>query len=169
MAVTAHVFPSFSLAVAEKKVNLNATDTVQVALIASTGGTGNSITWNSTSEGFTTFSSFLAGSGAGTVVEVSGGGYSRGALTTAHTSVADSGVYTSFASTDSSIAWSSVTFTALYAVFIDNSVGGSDSTNQLICYWDFGGAQSVSAGTFTLTFGTGSGSVSNCIVQWTSS
>ena len=168
MAVTAHVFPSFVLACDKKLANIGASgDTVEVALIASTGGTGNTIAWNSTSQGFTTFSSFLAGSGAGTVVEVTGGSYARLSLTAASQAVADSTTFTSF-TYSGTISWSSVTFTTLYAVFLDNTIGGTDSTNQLICYWDLGGAQSVSGATFTLNLGTAN-SVSNCIVQWTSS
>lgn len=168
MAVTAHVYPSFELAAAKKTANVNTSgDTIQVAMIASTGGTGNTYAWNATSQGHVHFSDFLAGSGAGTLVEVSGGGYSRLSLTAASQAVADSTVYTTL-TYSGAISWSSVTFTALYAVFIDNTIGGTDTTNQLICYWDLGGAQSVSAATFQLNLGTAN-SVANAIVQWTSS
>lgn len=167
MAVTAHVYPSFELAAAKKTANVNTSgDTIQVALIASTGGTGNSYTWNSTAQGHTTMANFLAGTGAGTLVEVSGGGYSRLSLTAANQAVSDSTTFTTL-TYSSAISWSAVTFTAVYAVFIDNTIGGTDSTNQLICYWDFGGAQSVSTATFQLNLGTAN-SIANAIVQWTS-
>ena len=42
-------------------------------------------------------------------------------------------------------AWTSATFTAYHAVIYDTSV-----TNDLICSIDFGGAQAVVAGTFTI-------------------
>lgn len=165
MAVTAHVYPSFILASEKKTVNINATDTIQVALIASSGGSGNTYAWNSTSQGHTHFSDFLSGSGAGTLVEVSGGSYSRLSLTTGSTAVSNSTTFTSF-TYSGSISWSAVTFTTLYAVFIDNSVGGTDSTNQLICYWDLGGAQGVSGVNFSLGLATAN-SIANVIVQWT--
>jgi hypothetical protein len=173
MAVTAHVFPSFVLASETKTANVGVSaDTIQVALIASTGGTGNTLAWNSTLQGATHFSGaagtgLLGGSGAGTVVEVSGGSYARLSLTGASQAVADSTTFTTL-TYSGTIQWTAVTFTALYAVFIDNTIGGTDSTNQLICYWDLGGAQSVSGANFTLTLGTAN-SVSNAIVQWTSS
>jgi hypothetical protein len=168
MAVTAHVFPSFVLACDKKLANVGASgDTIQVALIASTGGVGNSLTWNATAQGFTTFASLLVGSGAGTVVEVTGGSYARLSLTAANQAVADSTTFTSL-TYSTAISWAAVTFTTLYAVFIDNTIGGTDSTNQVICYWDLGGAQSVSGATFTLNLATAN-SIANCIVQWTSS
>jgi hypothetical protein len=47
-------------------------------------------------------------------------------------------------------SWAASTITAAYAVFYDSS-GGTNATNFPIVYWDFGGNQSSSNGTFTLT------------------
>jgi hypothetical protein len=43
-------------------------------------------------------------------------------------------------------AWTSATFTAYHAVIWDDTVG----TDDLICSIDFGGAKTVSGGTFTI-------------------
>ena len=141
MAVTAHVYPSLDLAIGNKSVNLG-TDTLRVLMIAS--GTYN---WNATSQGHVHVSDFLAGSGSGAVTEVTGGGYSR--LTLASVTWADSGLISTLDFANPS--WASGTFTANYAVFFDNTVGGTDSTNQLIAYWDLGGTTGTGIAPFTLT------------------
>jgi hypothetical protein len=165
MAVTAHVYPSFILASETKTANISNSDTIQVALIASAGGTGNSYTWNSTAQGHVHFHDFLLGSGAGTNVEVTGGSYARLSLTTASTSVSDSTIYTTF-TYSGAISWTNVSFSTVYAVFIDNTIGGTDTTNQMICYWDLGGTQTVAGANFTLTLATAN-SITNAVVQWT--
>jgi hypothetical protein len=46
-------------------------------------------------------------------------------------------------------------FNPAYAVFF-TSTGGTDATNFIICWWDFGGAQLGTGGNYTLTIaGTG--------------
>lgn len=159
MAVTAHVYPSFTLALATKTQNAGASgDVIKVSLIASTSPL---YTWGTTPESQTTFTNWLTGDGThGAMTEVSGGGYAALSLTAASQAIADSGLFTSL-TYSGTIAWSSVTFTTTYAVFYF-SVSG-----QLICYWDLGGSQSVSGATFTLNLGSAN-SVSNCIAQWTS-
>ena len=47
-------------------------------------------------------------------------------------------------------SWSSVTFTARYAVVYKST--GTASTSALIALIDFGGDQAVSSGTFSITF-----------------
>jgi hypothetical protein len=156
MAVTAHVYPTLDLAMGKPVSNhpFFTTDTLQVLLIAS-----GTYTWNATSQGHTTVTNFLAGSGSGALTEVSGGNYSRQTL--ASVTYADSGLVTTLSCANPS--WANATFAAVYAAFFNNSIGGTDATNQLICYWDFGGSQSVTAATFTLTVsGTG-------LVTWTAS
>ena len=153
MAVTAHVFPTLDLAIGKKTVNFT-TDTLQVLLVAS-----GTYTWNATSQGHTTVTNFLGGSGAGALTEVAGGNYSRQTL--ASVSYTDSVLVTTL--TCANPSWSNGTFSAVYAAFFDNTVGGTDSTNQLLCYWDFGGSQSVTSATFTLTI-SGSG-----LITWTAS
>lgn len=155
MAVTAHVYPTLDLALGNKTANLG-TDTLRVGLVASTSP---AYTWNATSQGHTTVTNFLAGSGAGALTEVTGGGYAR--LTLSGVSFSDSGLVTTL--TCANPSWTAVTFSATYAFFFDNTIGGTDSTNQLLCYWDFGGTQTVASATFTLTIsGTG-------LITWTAS
>ena len=146
MSVTAHVYPSLNLAIGNKTVNFG-TDTLKVLMIGA--GTYN---WNATSQGHVHVSDFLAGSGSGTMTEVVGGGYSR--LTLSSVTWTDSGLISTLGCANPS--WASGTFTALYAVFFDNTVGGTDSTNQLIGYWDLGGITGTGVAPFTLTI-SGSG------------
>lgn len=158
--VTAHVYPSFTLALADKTQNAGASgDVIKVSLIASTSPV---YTWGATPESQTTYTNWLTGDGThGAMSEVTGGSYSVLSLTAASQAIADSTVYTSL-TYSGAISWSSVTFTTTYAVFYFSVTG------QLICYWDLGGAQSVAGSTFTLNLASANG-VSNCIVQWTSS
>ena len=70
------------------------------------------------------------------------GGYSRGVKALAGKAVTE-GATTKFDATD--VAWTAATFTAYFAVIWDSSAG-----NDLICCIDFGGAKTVSGGTFTI-------------------
>ncbi len=166
MSVFGHYFPSFTLAMAGKSVNV-ASDTLQVLLVAS-----GTYTWNSTALAAVHVSDFLAGSGGGALTEVStvGTGYTRKTLATvavANTVSAPSGYTTLTVSANPT--WTSCTFTCSYALIFDNSVGGTDSTNQVIGYFDFGAAQAVTpAAPFVMNLGSLSG-VSQALVQWQSS
>jgi hypothetical protein len=165
MAVIAHYYESFGNAVLTKTVNVTS-DTLQVLLIAS-----GTYTWNSSAVNDVHVSDFLAGSGAGAMTEVSAGGtnYSRKTLATvtvSQTYAAPNAYMTLVIS--SNPTWSAATFSASYAVFFDNTVGGTDSTNQMICYWDFGGSQVITSGTpFVLNLASLNG-VSQALVQWQS-
>lgn len=142
MTVTAHYFPEFENQMGTKVINLSS-DTLTVGLIAS-----GTFTWGATPEGYTFVASFLGGDGThGALTEVSGGGYSRQALTGVSFS-ASGEVVTLTASTNP--AWSSATFSTVYGFLYDSTVGAGDSSHPIICYWDFGGAQPVSSSTFTL-------------------
>jgi hypothetical protein len=80
--------------------------------------------------------------------EASGTGYTAGGLTIGSVTFTASGhVYTLASS--ATLQWTTSTITASYALFYD-STPGTNSTNPVLGYWDFGGAQSSSAGTFTL-------------------
>jgi hypothetical protein len=157
MTVVAHYFPEFELQMGGKDVNLSS-DTLTVGLIAS-----GTFTWGSTPEGYTYVSQFLAGDGthgALTEVSVSGTGYTRQNLS--GVSFAASGeVVTLTASTNPS--WTGATFSAVYGFLYDSTVGSGDSSHPIICYWDFGGTQTASGVTFTLTV-SGSG-----LISWTAS
>ena len=70
------------------------------------------------------------------------GGYTQGGQALDNKSVTEAAT-TKWDADDES--WTSASFTAYHAVIYDTSV-----TNDLICSIDFGGAQTVSAGTFTI-------------------
>jgi len=79
---------------------------------------------------------------ANEIINQSGSGY------TANGSLLDNKSVTTAAATKfdaDNTAWSSSTFTAYHAVLYDLS-----NTSSLICSIDFGGAKTVSAGTFTI-------------------
>lgn len=157
MAVTAHVFPSATLKAATKVWNLGSGgDTLKVGLAT---GTFN---WVAATEAYVTVSDFLtnAGSGGGgALTETAGTGYSRQTLTSQ--TVTDTGLVTTL--TCANPSWTSSTFSAAYAFFYNAVVDTNDTTRNMICYWDLGGTDTVSSGTFTLTI-SGSG-----LVTWTSS
>ena len=79
------------------------------------------------------------------------GGYTRGADATnlLASSAVTVAATTKWDATDH--AWAAATFTAYGAVIYDATVG---ATNNLICAIDFGGAKTVSAGTFTIIWDT---------------
>src|ERR1035441_9487250 len=158
MAVSAHVFPSLSLNALKKTLDVYpGNDTLDVLLIAT-----GTYTWGATPETQTHVSDFLAGdgtNGALTEVSTSSTAYTRQALS--GVTLADSGLVTTLDCNNPS--WAAATFSAKYALFYDSTVGGTDSTNQMICYWDFGSSQSVTATSFTLTINVAG------LVTWTSS
>lgn len=157
MAVTAHVFPTLDLAMGKPSSNhpFFTTDTLQVLLVAS----GGPYTWNATTQGHVHVTDALTNTGGTALTEVTGGNYSRQTLTSV--TYTDSGLVTTL--TCANPSWANATFSAIYAFFFDNSIGGTDATNQLLCYWDFGGTQTVTSATFTLTI-SGSG-----LITWTAS
>jgi len=155
MAVTAHAFPSLSLNGLQKTLNAS-TDSLQILLIAS-----GTYTWNSTSQAHTHVSDFLAGSGTGALTEVSTSGTNYTRRTLGSVTLTDSGLVTTL--TCANPTWSSASFGTVYACFFDNSVGGTDSTNQLLCYWDFGSPQSVLTTAFTVSLNAAG------LLTWTSS
>lgn len=164
MAVSAFVYPSFIDALNAKTVAVT-TDTLKVMLISA-----GTYTWNTTSQAHVHVSDFLAGSGAGAMTETStsGTGYTRQTLATVATSDVFSTPHTYTSLTVSTAPnWTSASFSTTYAVFFDNTIGGTDSTNQLVAYWDLGGTQTVTASTFTLSLATAN-TVANTLVQWTS-
>lgn len=141
MAGVSHWFPVLETLLAAKTINLT-TDTLTIGLIAS-----GTFTWGSTPEGYEYVSQFLAGDGThGALTEVTGGNYSRQALT----SVSFTASGETVTLTAASPTWASATFSTVYAFLYDSTVGSGDSSHPIIQYWDFGGAQSVTSTTFTL-------------------
>lgn len=95
------------------------------AIIAYTGITGTTFTGCTTSSG--------------------GGVLSTGGAVTS----ADH-VYTLTTATNPAWTTAGAAFNPAYAVFFDD-IGATDATNFPICWWDFGGAQLGTGGTYTLT------------------
>lgn len=156
MAVTGHFFPEFQYQMGAKAINLTS-DTLTMGLIAS-----GTFTWGATPEGYTYVSSFLGGDGthgALTEVSTSGTGYTRQAATSV--TYSSSGEVVTL--TSANFAWSSATFSTVYAFLYDSTVGTGDSSHPIVGYWDFGGSQSVSGTTFTLTVNASG------LVTWTAS
>lgn len=164
MAVVSHVYPVF---VGSHNASALASDTIKVLLVASTSP---AYTWNATSQGHATVTNFLAGSGAGALTEVStsGTGYTRQTLSgLSVVQTTGSTAYTTLKCTGT-IAWASSTISATYALFYDYTLGGnSDTAGVPLAYWDFGGTQSTSSATFTLTLPTSAGGVSTALLEFT--
>lgn len=159
MATTAHIFPNFTLQMGDHAINL-ASDTLKVGLAS---GTFN---WVTATQAYTTVSQFLtnAGSGGGgALTEVTYTGASPASrISLSGVTFSDTNLVTTLTATSPS--WTNATWTANYAFFYDFTAGGSsDTTGLMICYWDFGGAQTVSGQTFTLSIAGGG------IATWTSS
>ena len=145
MAVVSHWFPVLETLMGTKVINLS-TDTLTIGLIAS-----GTFTWGATPEGYEYVSQFLAGDGThGALTEVTGGNYSRQNLS----SVSFSASGETVTLTAASPTWPDATFSTVYAFLYDSTVGSGDSSHPIIQYWDLGGAQPVTATTFTLAVGS---------------
>jgi hypothetical protein len=136
MAVTSHSYTKLGLSLGTKKVDFTA-DAFKVLLLSA-------YTVGTTQDTAQFVTDVLA---AGT--EASGTGYTAGGLAITATSFTESGHVYTFGST-ATLQWTTSTITASYALFYD-STPGTNATNPVLGYWDFGGAQSSSAGTFTLS------------------
>lgn len=137
MAVTAHAYPQLQQKLATKSANLS-TDSLKVMLFSA-------YTFANTHATLTDVKA------AGT--EASGTGYTAGGQALTSVNLTTSGTTTTL--TCANPTWPTSTITAAFAVFYDAS-GGTDATNLPIVYWDLGGSQSSSSGSFTLTI-NGSG------------
>lgn len=169
MAQAAHVFPNFTQQMGlgdhnsnSSAINLSSTsqDTLKVGLAS---GTFN---WVSATQAYTTVSQFLTNSGSGgggSLTEVSYTGATPASrVTLSGVTYSESGLVSTLTCT--SPAWTNASWTADYAFFYDYTAGGnSDSSGMLICYWDFGGNQTVTTASFTLTINAAG------LVTWTSS
>lgn len=79
--------------------------------------------------------------------EVAGAGYTAGGATLANKAVTQAAT-TKFDADDTE--WTSASFTAYHAILWDDTI----ATDDLICSIDFGGAKTVTAGTFTIQWHT---------------
>lgn len=170
-AVTAGVFPTIVQGMMGIANNFTATtgDQLNAALIGagtyylpvvpSSGAAKTAICAD------TTWTTIKANSGVGALTEVANGsGYTTAGLllTKASQAISQSTIWTTL-TYSGTIQWTAATFTAYQVVFYDSTA----TTYQGICWWDFGGAQSCSSGTFTLTLGTAN-SIANALIQFSS-
>lgn len=145
MAVTAHVYTKAQQSLDSKLANLGS-DALKVILLSA-------YTVGSTQDTAQFVSDVLA-----VATETSGTGYTAGGQALTSVSLTNSGHVRTLTSANPS--WASATISAAYAVFFD-STPGTNATNPVLCYWDFGGTQSVTNQTFTLQVaGTG-------LITWT--
>jgi len=82
--------------------------------------------------------------------EVSGTGYTAGGAALGSKSVNYDAATNTTSLRAGATSWSGATFTARYAVVYKDT--GSGSTSPLLGYVDFGGDETVSSGTFTITW-----------------
>jgi hypothetical protein len=145
MAVTAHVFPEWMQGVNAGNIAMTG-GTYKVALSDAAGPVGLATSGVSTAKLFSDWTSNVA-------AEISGTGYSAGGATLGSVTFTVGGSNNSVTTwTAANPSWTSSSFTANQAIFYESSA----STTQLICFWDFGGAITVTSSTFSLTI-SGSG------------
>ena len=145
MALTPHVFPQFAIGLGEGDLAKTG-GTYKVALGNAAGPIGLATSGISTAKLLTDWTAIVA--------EISGTGYTAGGATVSSPTFTAGGSNNTVATwtSASNPNWTSASFTANQAVYYESSA----STYQLICFWDFGGAVTVTSSTFTLTI-SGSG------------
>ncbi len=139
MAVTAHVFPQFAQLAMSKSDNWSS-DTLMVALSDVTGPVTLSTSGVQAAKTWSDWKTNVA-------AEITGTGYTAGGVALTGVSLATSGDVATLSCSNPS--WTGATFTANQAVFYDSVTG------DLVVFWDFGGAVSVTSGTFTLDTAAG--------------
>jgi hypothetical protein len=146
MAAGFHVYTKFQHSIAHKLCDLSA-DTLKVALLASyTGAAANLQSAQFYADVVT----------AGVGVEITSSGYSAGGVALTGITLTDSGAVTTLG-VSGTPSWTGLTASPAFALFYD-STPGTGATNPVICYWDFGGAQSLTGANFQLNV-SGSGLV----------
>ena len=129
------VYNQFKTEIMNKEIDLVA-DTIKVALL------DNSHSFDQTAVGWAVpDANELAATG----------GYSAGGAALASKAVTQESTHGKFDAAN--LEWTSATFTAYHAVIYDDTP--SSPADPLICSIDFGGAQSVSSGTFTIQWAAG--------------
>jgi hypothetical protein len=137
MSLTAHAYTKVADSLASKKITI-ATDSIKCMLLSA-------YTVGTTQDTAQYLADVLA-----VATEASGTGYTAGGAALTGGSWSESGhVYTY---TGTIPAWNAAggTLAASYAVFYD-ATPGTNATNPVLCYWDFGGVNTATNGTFTLT------------------
>lgn len=141
MAVTGHVFPQFIIGMNAGNI-IFTSGTFKVGLSNAAGPIGLATSGVSTATLFSDWKTNVA-------AEITGTGYTAGGVAVVSPTFTAGGSNNSIATFTSatSPSWTSASFTANQAVLYQSSA----STNQLVAFWDFGGALTVTTGTFTLT------------------
>lgn len=135
MAVTAHVYTKLADALAQKEVDLD-TDTLKCLLLSA-------YTVGTTQDSAKYKADVLAAA-----TEASGTGYTAGGVTLTGVTWTVSGHVYSLKATIPAWTTTGGSLAAAYALFYDDT----PATNKpVLCYWDLGGTQTSSNGTFTLT------------------
>lgn len=141
MAVTGHVFPQFMPGLAASDITLPG-GTWKMALSNVAGPVGLATSGVSTAKLFTDWTTNVA-------AEISGTGYTAGGVAISSPTFTAGGSNNSISTFTSATnpSWTGASFTANQAILYQSSA----ATYQLGCFWDFGGAITVTAATFTLT------------------
>jgi hypothetical protein len=141
VAVTAHVFPQFIQGMNAGNITLTGA-TYKVALSNAAGPIGLATSGVSTAKLFTDWTANVA-------AEITGTGYTAGGATVSAPTFNAGGSNNSVSTwtSASNPNWTASSFTANQAIYYVSSA----STYQLVCFWDFGGAVTVSSGTLTLS------------------
>lgn len=130
------IYNQFKAEIMKKTIDL-VNDTVKVALLS------NSHSFNADHDGWSSVSANELGSGSGYTT----GGAALASKTVTADDTNDKGV---FDAADTS--WTTASFTAYHAVIYDDTP--TSPADPLIASIDFGGAKTVSSGTFTITWHT---------------
>ena len=87
-------------------------------------------------------------------VSSSGTGYTAGGATLGSPTLTYTAGTNVLKLSGDNVSWAASTITARYAIIYDSSPGTA-GTNPLLCYVDFGGNVTSTAGTFTITWAAG--------------
>lgn len=138
MAITAHVYTKLAKSLADKSVNLE-TDALKVMLLSAytIGTTQDTAQYVSDVKAVAT--------------EVIATGYTQGGQALSGVVLSQSGHVLTLTCTNPT--WLGPSITASAALFYD-STPGTDATNPVLFFWDFGGPVTGSAGSFTLVVST---------------
>ena len=132
----------FAFAVAQMMANTvkPTTDSYKVALYGNSGTPDNTVTTAVLTEYNGAASAWVTGN------ETSGTGYTAGGVSVSSPTVTQAAAVITFSSAGSP-QWTTATITAYGCLVYDTTV-----SNEGLCYNSFGGARSVTAGTFSITW-----------------
>lgn len=148
MTAAGHTWPNFT------QIMTGATGFTALAsstkLVAGLVHVGSTFNWVASSQAYATVADFLTNAGAsagGLLTEEAGSGYSRQVLTSV--TCTTSGLVTTLSCAP--LVWTTSTISSVYLFVYDKTTDTNDTTRKLLCYQDFGGTETDTAGTFTFT------------------